>query len=137
MNTQTPFEWLFLRAVLRNVSPMVIRVLAVPDYLDLASFDEVFCAILAGMVSATSFAFTDRSSTTFAAEPSPRDCGNFSCDPRKTFSTHAVRSTFGNRSCGFWIRKTERTAIRSRFVWKDAVRLLRSIVAVPLVIDSC
>jgi hypothetical protein len=31
---------------LRKVSPMVIRVLAVPDYLDLASFDEVFRTVL-------------------------------------------------------------------------------------------
>ena len=35
MKTQTPFKRLILRAVLRKVSPMVIRVLAVPDYLDL------------------------------------------------------------------------------------------------------
>jgi hypothetical protein len=40
---------------------MVIRVLAVPDYLDLLSFDV-------GRVWATSFAFTDRSSIAFAAE---------------------------------------------------------------------
>ena len=46
MNTQSPFKRLVLRAVLRNVSPMVIRVLAVPDSLDLRSFDEVFRSIL-------------------------------------------------------------------------------------------
>lgn len=41
-----PFNRLILRAVLQNVSPMVIRVLAVPDYLDLASVDEVFRTLL-------------------------------------------------------------------------------------------
>ena len=46
MKTQTPFKRLVLRAVLRNVSPMVIRVLAVPDSLDLPSFDAVFRRIL-------------------------------------------------------------------------------------------
>ena len=46
MKTQTPFKRLILRAVLHKVSPMVIRVLAVPDYLDLSSFDEVFCTLL-------------------------------------------------------------------------------------------
>ena len=46
MITQTSFKRLILRAVLRKVSPMVIRVLAVPDYLDLASFDEVFRSLL-------------------------------------------------------------------------------------------
>lgn len=46
MKTQYPFNRMILRAVLRKVSPMVIRVLAVPDYLDLASFDEVFRTLL-------------------------------------------------------------------------------------------
>ena len=46
MKTQTPFKRLILRAVLRKVSPMVIRVLAVPDYLDLPRFDEVFRTLL-------------------------------------------------------------------------------------------
>ena len=42
----TPFNRLILRAVLRNVNPMVIRVLAVPDYLDLLGFHDIFCTIL-------------------------------------------------------------------------------------------
>jgi hypothetical protein len=46
MKTQTSFKRLILRAVLRKMSPMVIRVLAVPDYLDLASFDEIFRSLL-------------------------------------------------------------------------------------------
>ncbi len=46
MITQTPFKRLILRAVLSKVSPMVIRVLAVPDYLDLSRFDEVFRTLL-------------------------------------------------------------------------------------------
>jgi hypothetical protein len=44
MPTQAPFKRLILRAVLRNVSPMVIRVVALPDYLDLLDCDEVFRA---------------------------------------------------------------------------------------------
>jgi hypothetical protein len=46
MKTQTPFKRVILRAVLRKVSPMVIRILAVPDYLELARFDEIFRALL-------------------------------------------------------------------------------------------
>jgi hypothetical protein len=46
MKTQTLFKRLILRAVLRKVRPMVIRVLAVPDYLTLSEFDEIFCAVL-------------------------------------------------------------------------------------------
>ena len=46
MSIQAPFKRLILRAVLRSVSPMVIRVLAVPDSLDLFEFDEVFRVVL-------------------------------------------------------------------------------------------
>jgi hypothetical protein len=46
MPAPTPFKRLIFRAVLRNVSPMVIRVLAVPDYLDLPTFDEIFRTVL-------------------------------------------------------------------------------------------
>jgi hypothetical protein len=32
MSALAPFKRLILRAVLRNVSPLVIRIIAVPDY---------------------------------------------------------------------------------------------------------
>jgi LmbE family N-acetylglucosaminyl deacetylase len=38
---------LILRAVLRNVNPMIIRVISVPDSLGLPDFDEVFRTVLA------------------------------------------------------------------------------------------
>jgi hypothetical protein len=40
------FKRLILRAVLRRVSPMVIRLISVPDYLELPQFHEVVHAIL-------------------------------------------------------------------------------------------
>lgn len=46
MKAQTPFKQLIPRAVLRKVSPMVIRTLAVPDYVNLASLDEIFYTLL-------------------------------------------------------------------------------------------
>ena len=46
MIARTPFKRMILRAVLRNVNPMVIRVMAVPDCLDLPTFDDVFRTIL-------------------------------------------------------------------------------------------
>ena len=46
MTVRTPLKRLILRAVLRNVSPMVIRVLAMPDSLELYEFDAVFRAVL-------------------------------------------------------------------------------------------
>ena len=57
MSIRAPFKRLILRAVLRNVSPMVIRILAVPDSLLLHEFDAVFRAVLGwdniGFLSAT------------------------------------------------------------------------------------
>lgn len=46
MKTQTSLKRLILRAVLRKVSPMVMPILALPDYVDFSSFDEVFCTLL-------------------------------------------------------------------------------------------
>ena len=42
----TPFKRLILRAVLRDVYPMVIRLVAGPDSLDLSDFDDIFHAVL-------------------------------------------------------------------------------------------
>ena len=56
MSVPTPFKRLILRAVLRNVNPMVIRLVAVPDFLDLADFDESFHAVL-GWDSGIGYAF--------------------------------------------------------------------------------
>src|SRR5215831_45815 len=42
----TLFKRLILRAVLRDVYPMVIRLVAVPDSLDLTDFDDIFHAVL-------------------------------------------------------------------------------------------
>ncbi len=42
----TPFQRLILRAVLRDVYPMVIRLVAVADCVDLTDFDDIFHAVL-------------------------------------------------------------------------------------------
>src|SRR5215469_9810900 len=41
-----PFKRLILRAVLRDVYPMVIRLVAIPDTLYLTDFDDIFHAVL-------------------------------------------------------------------------------------------
>src|SRR5260221_3450155 len=46
MPPTTPFKRLILRAVLRNVSPMVIRLVSVSDRADLPGLHDVFHAIL-------------------------------------------------------------------------------------------
>ena len=52
----TPFKRLILRTVLRDVYPMVIRLVAVPDCLELSEFDEIFHAVL-GWKSAIGYSF--------------------------------------------------------------------------------
>lgn len=101
MTPQTPFKRLILRAVLRNVSPMVIRVVSLPDSLDLPDFDEVFRAILGWDGQGFIFSVHGRSSIVFAAERSPRRCVISNFGRRKHFSTPAVPSTCGNGSAGF------------------------------------
>jgi Plasmid pRiA4b ORF-3-like protein len=46
MAHSTPFKRLILRVVLRNVSPMVIRLVSVSDQMELTEFHEVFRTIL-------------------------------------------------------------------------------------------
>jgi Plasmid pRiA4b ORF-3-like protein len=46
MIEQDCFKRLTLRAVLRHVSPMVIRLISVSDRMDLPDFNDIFCAVL-------------------------------------------------------------------------------------------
>jgi hypothetical protein len=46
MNETTSFKRLILRSVLRQVTPLVIRLIAVSDQVDLPEFHEIFRAIL-------------------------------------------------------------------------------------------
>jgi Plasmid pRiA4b ORF-3-like protein len=52
----TPFKRLIFRAVLRDVYPMVIRLIAVPDSSDLRDFDDIFHSVL-GWESGIGYAF--------------------------------------------------------------------------------
>ena len=56
MIPQTSFKRLVLRGVLRDVYPMVIRLVAVPDFLLLTDFDDLFHALL-GWESGAGYAF--------------------------------------------------------------------------------
>ena len=56
MPTTSPFNRLILRAVLRDVYPMVIQLVAVPDCLELADFDDIFHAVL-GWEGGSGYAF--------------------------------------------------------------------------------
>ena len=81
MNPQAPFKRLVLRAVLRNVCPMMIRVLGCAR---LPASMKSSAAFWVGMVWAASFAFTDRRSTVFAAEQVQATAG-FQLRPQEKF----------------------------------------------------
>ena len=87
MKTQTPFERLILRAVLHKVSPMVIRVLAVPDSLCLSSFDEVFCTLLGWDGLGFSFHIHGQEFTSFLrrTKVQRKTLRDFRLRPRETF----------------------------------------------------
>src|SRR6516164_3324576 len=87
MKIQTPFKRLILRAVLRKVSPMVILVLAVPDYLDLSRFDEVFRALLGWDGLVFSFHIHGQEFTSFLRRTRAQRKGlrDFQLRPRETF----------------------------------------------------
>ena len=70
MSVPTSFKRLILRAALRNVNAMVIRLMVVPDFLDLADFDEIFHAVL-GWNSGIGYAFQvhGQEFNSFRAEP--------------------------------------------------------------------
>jgi hypothetical protein len=87
MKTQTSFKRLILRAVLRKVSPMVIRLLAVPDYLDLASFDEVFRTLLGWDGLGFSFHLHGQEFTSFLRKTKTqrKTLQDFRLRPRETF----------------------------------------------------
>ena len=46
MSEEPAFKRLVLRAALRHVSPMVIRVISVSDRMDLLMFNDVFCTLM-------------------------------------------------------------------------------------------
>ena len=87
MKTQTCFKRLILRAVLRKVSPKVIRLLAVPDYLDLASFDEVFRTLLGWDGLGFSFHLHGQEFTSFLrrTKMQRKTLRDFRLRPRETF----------------------------------------------------
>src|SRR6516162_8483890 len=138
MKTQTPFKRLILRAVLRKVSPMVIRVLALPDYLTLAEFDEVFCTPLGWEGIGFSIHIHGQEFTSFLrrTKVQRKTLQDFQLRPRETslYSIHVEDSIFGNGSSGFWTRNQEVAAMRRRCAWQAVVRLHPNAAVAPRVI---
>jgi hypothetical protein len=75
MNEPISFNRLILRAVLRQVSPMVIRLLSVSERMELSEFHRVIRLVLGWKNDlGISFVSTVRSSIAFAAKRRRKPC---------------------------------------------------------------
>jgi hypothetical protein len=95
--SNTLFKRLILRAVLRDVYPMVIRLVAVPDSLDLSDFDDIFHAVL-GWDSGIGYAcrIQGQEFNSFQRKTDPRSSVTSDYMARRSFCTPSGRSTSGN-----------------------------------------
>ena len=85
MATRAPFNRLILRAVLRNVNPMVIRLISVPDSLELHDFDEVFRTVLGWDGLGFSFRIHGQEFNSFRRATRSKALRDFQLRPRETF----------------------------------------------------
>src|SRR5215472_8512342 len=85
MSILAPFKRLILRAVLRNVSPMVIRILAVPDSLLLHGFDAAFRAVLGWDNISFLFRVHGQEFNSFRRATRSRTLREFQLRPTETF----------------------------------------------------
>jgi hypothetical protein len=85
MSVRAPFKRLILRTVLRNVSPMVIRIIAVPDSLHLHEFDEAFRAVLGWDNIGFLFHVHGQEFNSFRRATRPRTLCEFQLRPTETF----------------------------------------------------
>lgn len=85
MTSLRSFNRLILRAVLRKVSPMVIRVFSVPDDLDLWELDEVFRAILDWKGLGFMFRIHGEELNSFRRRTRTKVLRDFRLRPRETF----------------------------------------------------
>ena len=126
------FKCLIL-AVLREVSPMVIRLVSVPDELELPEFHKIFCRIL-GWSSDLGYIFRlhGQEFNSFRRKTRSKRCTSSGCTGRRSSCVSATRSICGNGTSGY---STFRTVSRTQmhpFVWAAAALPRPSFAAVPL-----
>jgi hypothetical protein len=131
MPAPTPFKRLIFRAVLGNVSPMVIRVLAVPDYLDLPTFDEVFRTILGWDGLGFIFRVHGQEYNSFRRRPRSKTLRDFQLRPQEKFLYTSGAIDLWDGTCGFSTSTQELMATTRQSVSAAVARLRRSTVAAP------
>jgi hypothetical protein len=99
--SETPFKRLLLRAVLHDVYPMVIRLMAVPDYLELGDFDDVFHTVL-GWDGGIGYAFQVQGQefNSFRRRTRAKRLRDFGFIDKRSFCTRWAHSISGSGKCG-------------------------------------
>src|ERR1700686_4129865 len=111
------FKRLILRAVLRQVSPMVIRLVSVADQMPLHEFHDVFRTILGWNGDlATSFVCTVRKLIASGGRRGRKHCTSLSYTGRRSSSTSATPCTCGSGTFGSWIFRRGSKATTRRCV---------------------
>lgn len=135
MTSPRSFNRLILRAVLRKVSPMVIRVFSVPDDLDdLWELDEVFRAILDWDGLGFMFRIYGEEFNSFRRRTRTKVLRDFRLRPRETFLYTCGAIDLWEWEFRVLDLQPERTVMMRRSVWPAGVRHPRSTVAAPPVI---
>jgi hypothetical protein len=109
---------------------MVIRVVTMPDYLDLPDFDEAFRPVLDWDGLGFSLRVHGQEFNSFRRATQSKTLRDFHLRPRETFLYPAERSIFGNGSSDFWTSKRAPMATTYPCAWVAGEQLLLSTVAV-------
>ena len=96
MCATTPFKRLILRAVRRDVYPMVIRLVAVPDGLELADFGDIFHAVL-GWDGGIGYAFQVQGQEFNSFHTHCKDCLLYTSKPLGRKRTEECTATLSPR----------------------------------------
>src|SRR6266436_8480367 len=129
---KTPsFKRLILRAVLRQVSPVVIRLVSVSDQMPLHEFHDVFRTIL-GCNGDLGYIVRvhGQEINSFRRNRGPKHCTSVSYTGRRSSSTSATPCTCGSGTFGSWIFRRGSTATTRRSVWVAAALRPRSFAEV-------
>jgi hypothetical protein len=129
---KTPsFKRLILRAVLRQVSPMVIRLVSVSDQMPLREFHDVFRTIL-GWNGDLGYIVRVHGQEIIASggRRGPKHCTSLSYTGRKSSPTSAPPCTCRSGTFASWIFRRGAKATTRRSVWAAAALRPRSFAEV-------
>ena len=133
MSATIPFKRLILRAVLRDVSPMVARLISVSEDTELSDFHDVFQQVMGwGGDLGTPFGSTGRSSTASGVARDLSHCESFACIAKRSSSTSATCWTCGSGKSASWtFRKARRPKTQIPFAWAVVALRLRRVAVAP------